>query len=82
MYGQILPVQLCNDQIHQEGHVVIADLDHGMRGMPAMLSQGGIEHANFGLAGLALLHEVPQADRGTVKIVDQSRSRSPGGTLA
>ncbi len=47
--------------VHQERHVVIDDLQHGVGGFPAIGLQARIEHADVGLARLAHAGELQHA---------------------
>ena len=47
-------------RIDQERHVVVDDLQHRVRGFPAMLGPGGIEQADAGCPGLAIAREVEE----------------------
>ncbi len=44
--------------VDQERHVVVDDLQHGVRRFPAIGLGGGVEHAHVGLAGLACTGEL------------------------
>ena len=47
-------------RIDEEGHVVIDDLQHGVRRLEAVLLQAGVEHANLRFTGLARAREIQE----------------------
>ena len=51
------------DRVHQERHIVVDDLQHGVRRLPAMALQGRVEQADLRLARLALQGELQHVDR-------------------
>ena len=55
-------------RVDEERHVVVDDLDDGVRRLPAVLLDRRIEHAHAGVARLALPREAPVRKRGTVEI--------------
>ena len=54
-----LPVQLFRNGIDQERHVLIDDLDHAVRTVPAAAGLAGVKDADRGLARCALLKLAP-----------------------
>ena len=50
-------------RIDQEGHVVVDDLQHRVRGLPAVGLGAGVEHAHVGRAGLAHARELQHVHR-------------------
>ena len=65
---EAMAVDLHRHRIDQERHVVVDDLDHRVRRLPAMLGDGGIEHPHLGVPGVALVRELPLRDRRAVKV--------------
>src|SRR5262249_57011738 len=53
MDGEVVAVELHRHRIDEEGHVVVDDLDQGMRGMPAILVGPRGEDAGLGPGALA-----------------------------
>ncbi len=67
--GEIGAAELGGDRIHQEGHVVVDDLDDGMRAVPAVLVDPRVEDPDLGLTRPALLAVVPERERGAVEVL-------------
>ncbi len=62
-------VQERRERIHEERHVVVDDLEHGVRRLPAVLGHARVVEADLGLAGLALGGELPERERGAVDVL-------------
>jgi len=71
--GKIPAFDLGPYRIDQERHVVVDDIDDGVRRYPALLSDAGIEGADFGRAGRVLFGELPQPHRRAVKRFGRAR---------
>ena len=67
--GEPLAVQLRGDRVDQERHVVVDDLHHRARRLPAVLLDAGVVDAHGGAAGPALLPPLPHGDGGAVELV-------------
>ena len=65
---QPVPVDLHRHRVDQERHVVVDDFDDRVRGLPAVLLQRRVEHAQPRLARLALARKVPVRQRRAVEI--------------
>ena len=59
MHGEAVAVHFHRHRIDEKWHVVVDDLDHRMRRLPAMFLQRRIEDADANAAGIALAREVP-----------------------
>ena len=81
-----LAPELHRHRVDDERHVVADDLDHRVRGLPAVVLELGVVDVDLGLAGLAVLGQVPVRDRGAVEIertpTDQVLPRDPVVVLA
>ncbi len=62
MQHRAAPVDLHRHRIDQERHVVVLDLDDRVRRVPAVIGNGGVEHAHRGFTRRALLHRPPLTD--------------------
>ena len=68
MQGQAVTIDFHRHRIDQEWHVVVDDLDDGVRRLPAVFLHGRIEHAYPGMAGFALARKTPVRQGGAVEI--------------
>ena len=68
MNVEVLARQLGGHRIHQERHVVVHDLDHGVAGPPAMLILMRIEDADLGHPRLTLVGELPEREGGAEQV--------------
>jgi hypothetical protein len=69
---QALAVDLHRDRIDEEGHVVVDDLDHGVRGLPAMFVDARVDHPQPGLAAGELARKVPVRQGRAIQVVGRS----------
>ncbi len=63
-----LAVYLHPGGVHEEGHVVVDDLDDGVGGLPAVLLELRVVDPDLPLAGLPLAREVPVGHRRPVHV--------------
>ncbi len=68
MQGEAVTVHFHRHGVHQEGHVVVDDLDHGMRRLPAMVRDARVEDPHLGAAGLATTGERELRKRRSVGV--------------
>ena len=68
VYGVALAVYLHPRRIHEEGHVVVDHLHHGVGRLPAVLLEDGVVDPDLRLPRLALTREVPVGDGGPVGV--------------
>ncbi len=78
---QAVAVHLHRHRVDQERHVVVADLDDGVRRLPAVLGLGRIEHPQLRLPGVALPGELPLRQRGAAQIGRRALGEVLGGDL-
>ena len=72
------PVQLRAHRVDEERHVVVDDLDDGVRRRPAVLLELGCVDANPRLAALAAGAEVQMRQRGAVEVADAALQQVVG----
>ncbi len=75
MQRQALAVDLHGGAVHQEGHVVVDHLDHGVARGPAMLGQRRADDAQPGGARLALGAELPGRQQRTEQVLGRARGQ-------
>ena len=68
VYGVALAVYLHPRRIHEEGHVVVDHLHHGVGRLPAVLLEDGVVDPDLPLPRLAPAREVPVGDGGPVGV--------------
>jgi hypothetical protein len=82
VHRQALPIDLHRDRVDQERHVVVDDLDHRVRRLPAMLVQPRVVDAQLGRAAGEAAREVPVRQRCAVQVGDRPLGQVIGRNLA
>ena len=63
-----LPAQFHRHRVDEERHVVADDLDHSMRGLPAVLIKIGVVDMNRRLPRRALPRQIPVGHRSPIEV--------------
>ncbi len=64
-----VPGDLHRDRVDEERHVVVHELDDGVRRLPAVLFEGRVVDAHLQLARQPLLHQAPVRERRAGELV-------------
>jgi hypothetical protein len=82
VHRQALAIDLHRDRVDQERHVVVDDLDHGVRRLPAVFVQPRVVDAQLGCTAGEAAREVPVRQRRTVQVGQRALGQVFGGHLA
>ena len=72
VHGAALSAQFHRDGVDEEGHVVVHDLDHGVRRTPAMLLGARVVDAQLGAPGVEAAREGEVGERGSVQVLGRA----------